>query len=799
MNTSDFKKIKVLMLLIIVVSACEPHKEPQLDQPSYSLWYSSAAQDWQAEALPIGNGHIGAMVFGGVANERIQFTEKTLWSGGPAEGSEYRGGVREGAGAVLPKIRQLYAEGKECEAQQLTLDQFTGLKEGFGANQGLGDILIHFPGHDSVSVANYRRELDLENGIARVQYTKDGVTHQREYFCSYPDKLLVMHFSNDKQLQFDLELKLSTIHQNFQIQYAEGSIILTGNLQDNNRPFAAKLRVKASQGTISATDSSLQIASAEDITIELTAATDYAIDYPEYKSGEVPLDICQNTLAKAREKNFEDLKQAHIADFSDIMKRVSIKLGEDTLQQLATDQRLAAYQHSRNDPYLEGLLFQFGRYLLLSASRENSLPAHLQGIWNHSLHPPWNADYHLNINLQMNYWPVEVANLGEAYMPLHYLAESLSKAGRETARVHYNTKQGWSVNWATNAWGFTAPGWGEWGLFPAANAWLCLHLYEHFLFTGDMSYLKKAYPIMKGAAEFWLQNMVETPEGELITSPANSPENGYKVDDCVIQITNGTSMDIQLIHNLYSNCMAAARLLGVDQEMIAQMESQLKKINPLRIGQHGQLQEWINDHDRPDDQHRHVSHLFALHPGSQISPIYTPEYAEAARTTLQHRGDLGTGWARAWKINFWARLLDGNHAHELVANHLNMVDPSQEANYGPGGGGTYSNLLCAHPPFQIDGNLGYTAGLCEMLLQSHLGEIHVLPALPDAWASGHVSGLKARGGFEVDIAWKNGTLTQLRVKSLLGKPLKIRYGEVLVEMNSDQDVNYLFDEALESL
>jgi len=735
-------------------------------QKNLTLHYDKPAESWMEEALPLGNGYMGVMFFGGIAQEQLQFTEGTLWSGGPHSGDTYRFGNKEDSWKYLTQVRQLISEGSLEAANNLARKYFTGLgpkpTDGmsewgdYGGQVTMGDLFVDIA-HGKGAVSNYRRQLNISESLAEVSYRVGSAEYKREYFGNYPSGMMVYRFSSSRNSDYSIVFK--SPHNKDKEYFADGMYSFQGHINDNRQAFQTSYRIQT-DGAVTFSNGVLTVKNAREIVLFHTAATDYLLEYPHYRGNDYQ-GLIQARYAKIENSRYQDLKNEHLKDYASLFNRVSLQLQGSSAADLPTDQRQRRYFEGKSDVGLEMLYFQYGRYLMISGSRPGTMLMNLQGKWNNSVSPPWAADYHMNINQQMIYWPAEVTNLAESHEPLIRYTASLVPPGRQSAKDFFNTR-GWIVNTMNNAYGYTAPGWDvPWGFFPGGAAWLAQHLWEHYEFGLDSTYLKEeAYPVMKDAALFWIDYLVPDENGYLVSSPSYSPEHGG--------ISGGASMDHQIAWDVLNNSVKAAEIVG-DQEFVRQASAIRDKILAPAIGRWGQLQEWKEDVDDSTSRHRHISHLFALHPGRQISPLKTPDLAEAARVTLEARGDDATGWSLAWKVNFWARLKDGDRAYKL---YRMIMKPSGA---GGSGSGSYANLLDAHPPFQLDGNMGATAGVAEMIMQSHTGDIDLLPALPAAWSSGSVNGLRARGGFTIDMQWDQLELKEVKITSKTKRRVKLVY------------------------
>lgn len=751
---------------VLLMLSCQPVN--RIDSPTdLRLWYTQPAQNWN-QALPLGNGRLGAMVFGDPAREQLQLNEDTIWAGGP------NNNVNPAAADAITGVTDLLLAGEYEKAQALADREINSTNNGM-PYQTLGNLTLAFPGHEDFT--DFYRDLDLATAVARVQYNHNGVTFKREMFSSFTDQVVVIRLTADRAGQISTHIGFNS-PQTHQLHVEDTHLRIEGQGHahegvEGKIRFAALIEPQISGGSITQASDGLVIEAADEVIIRIAVGTNFT-HYDDVSGNS--FIRARDYLRRASQKPYATMRSEHEQFYQKFFNRVTLDLGTTPALHQPTDQRIANFSR-QDDPHLAMLYFQYGRYLLISSSQPGTQPANLQGIWNPHTNPPWDSKYTVNINTEMNYWPAEVTQLSELHQPLFDMLEDLAVTGQESAGKLYGAR-GWMMHHNTDIWRITgqvdAPFYGQW---QTGGAWLSQHIWSHYLYTGDKDFLRKYYPVLRGAAQFFADSLRVDPRHQwLVVVPSNSPENTYRREGTPTSISAGTTMDNQLVFDLFSAVIDASAVLGIDEKFATELQIKRNRLPPMQIGRFGQLQEWLEDWDDPQDHHRHVSHLYGLFPSNQISPYRTPELCAAAKVSLAHRGDKSTGWSMGWKINWWARFLDGNRAFDLLKEQINLTEENEATTEK---GGTYANMLDAHPPFQIDGNFGVTAGIAEMLVQSHDGFIHILPALPDAWPTGKVTGLVTRGGFVVDIAWEAGELSYLKLQSPLGGVARLRVHSAL--------------------
>lgn len=777
MKSSTMKKYGLLGIWLFAYLVL-PAQEP------LQLWYKKPAKIWE-ETLPLGNGRIGMMPDGGIVTEKIVLNEITLWSGSPQDPNNYD------AYKSVDDIQRLLLQGQNDEAEKLVNANFIAAGQGSGFGRGanvpygcfqtLGELLIQYHNHKENQTEAYRRQLDLPTAIASTSYKTDGITYHREYFTSFGDDVGIIQLTADRKKALDFSVTL-TREEHAQLNIVGDELQMFGALNDGHggtgMRYMVRVRIKHQGGRLAKEGNTLRLVGADEATLYFSTATDFRSNPFEKQSAEL--------MEGALQVSYKHQKAAHIKGFQQLFNRVSLDITGQGAQHIPTDERIRRfYDAPINDNGLAALYFQYGRYLSICSTRPGLLPPNLQGLWAHQVQTPWNGDYHLNINAQMNHWPVEVGNLPELHEPFIDMIKAIAESGKKTAKAYYNAP-GWVCYMMTNVWDYSAPGeQASWGA-STASGWLCNHLWEHYLYTQDRDYLKEVFPVLRDAAVFYHHTLIKEPKnGWLVTAPSVSPENGFRMPNGKhASVVMGPTIDNQIIRELYNNVIEAATLLEIPDAFVDTLRENLALLPPpVQVGSDGRVMEWLEAYEETEPQHRHVSHLYGLYPAPFISPQVTPEWAEAAKKTLQVRGDEGTGWSRAWKILFWARLQDGDHALEILRQLLQPA-LSSEINMNAGAG-TYPNLFCAHPPFQIDGNFGGAAGIAEMLLQSHAGFIHLLPALPKEWKDGEVNGLKARGNYTVDMKWKDGNVVDYRIHSSGNKPVDVLVNGKMVSVGGN--------------
>jgi alpha-L-fucosidase 2 len=802
MQSNSFYKLLVFFTFVLFFGKITA-------QSNHILWYDKPAEFFE-ESLVLGNGKLGATVFGGVNSDKIYLNDATLWSGEPVNAN-----MNPEAYKNIPAVREALKNENYKLAEELNKKIQGKNSESFAP---LGTLEIN--NSEKGKAVNYHRELDISNAVSKVSYEMAGIKYTREYFVSAPDQIMIIKLTSDQKgaLNFDINLK-SLLKSNVEVR--NNILVMTGSapihenagyavlpkyldIKERGTRFTTLIQIKKTDGKITNSRESLTLKDATEAIIYVSVATSFnGFDKNPATEGLDDVAIALQNMNKAFSKSFDKLKESHIADYQKFYNRVTLDLGKTTAPDLATDERLLRYSDGKEDKNLEILYFNYGRYLLISSSRTMGVPANLQGIWNPHLNPPWRSNYTMNINVEENYWLAENTNLSEMHLPLLSFIKNLSVTGKVTAKTFYGVDKGWAAGHNSDIWAMTNPvgqfGKEEpmWACWPMAGAWLSTHIWEHYVFTQDKEYLKKeGYPLMKGAAEFCLGWMVTDKNGNLITSPSTSPENQYIAPDGFVGATMyGGTADLAMIRECFDKTIKASKVLNIDADFRAKLETALSKLHPYQIGKKGNLQEWYHDWEDKDPKHRHQSQLFGLFPGNHITPLRTPDLAEASRKTLEIKGDQTTGWSKGWRINLWARLWDGNHAYKMFRELLQYVDPDGKKTEKPRrGGGTYPNLFDAHPPFQIDGNFGGAAAVAEMLVQSDENEIRLLPALPDAWESGSVKGICARGGFEIAMEWNNKTLNKVVVSSKKGGKTILIYGdtkrEITLKKGEKKEINW---------
>ena len=762
MNINKYKLSAILCLVFLVIGHIKGQNPGDL-----TLWYRKDAGTVFTDALPIGNGRLGGMVYGIVSRDVIGLNECTVWSGYPGNNN------KAGAASSLSTARSQIFSGNYAAADATVSNMIGGGQERF---LPVGNLYLNFPGHIAT---NYYRELNLRTAIAKTTYTYEGVNYTREYFASYPDQVIVIRLTASQPGKITFSTSMDSPQTPVSTSNVGNDLLLLNGQADAVK-FQNRLKVKTEGGTVTANNNSITVSGANSATVILAIGSNFNA-YNNVNGDQVARATSYIDIVSA--KNYTQLLTAHLEDYQALFNRVDINLGPgNSSSSLPTDQRVANFNTS-DDPQLVRLHYQFGRYLMIACSRPGSQPANLQGVWNKDMYPSWGSKYTTNINFQMNYWMTESGNLPECALPMIEKTKALVAPGQQSAQAHWGVNSGWVLHHNTDLWNRTGPIDGAWGHWPTGGAWLCYNLWEHYLFSKDKTYLNDVYPTIKSSAQFFLNSVVPEPisgNNYLVTSPSTSPElahGGYYT--CF-----GPTMDIQIIRDLFTTVIKASEILNIDENFRNQVKASLARLPPHRVGRYGQLQEWFQDWDNPNEKHRHISHLYGLFPSNQISLRGTPVLANAAKVTLTQRGDDATGWSLAWKINFWARMEDGNHAYKLIRM---LITPER----------TYNNLFDAHPPFQIDGNFGAVSGVNEMLMQSQNNEIQFLPALPTIWSNGYVKGLRARSGFLIDsISWKSGKLSQTTITSLQGDTLRLRYGNISRTYITRIGETYAFDGSL---